>query len=104
MSSGIEEHCGGREEIACLRVTVQGRVQGVAFRWSTVRAARGLKLSGWVRNNPDGTVSCLAEGPVRALETLLKYLAQGPPMARVDRISSSWSEPTGLYQDFEVTH
>ncbi|PKK91601.1 MAG: acylphosphatase [Candidatus Wallbacteria bacterium HGW-Wallbacteria-1] len=92
------------ETVRCLRVTVQGKVQGVAFRWSTVRAARGLKLTGWVRNNPDGSVSCLAEGAVASLNLLLRYLHHGPPLARVDGIISDWSEATGMYHEFEVTH
>ena len=37
-------------------ITVRGRVQGVAFRWYTVRQAQGLGLVGWVRNQPDGSV------------------------------------------------
>ena len=43
--------------------TVNGRVQGVGFRYFVVREAQSLGLAGWVRNLPDGRVEVLASGP-----------------------------------------
>lgn len=53
-----------------LELVVRGRVQGVYFRASTRDEARRLGLTGWVRNEPDGSVRVLAEGPRAALEAL----------------------------------
>ena len=64
-------------------VSVTGRVQGVSFRAWTQGEARRLGLSGWVRNERDGSVSALLLGPPDAVETMLEKLREGPPAARV---------------------
>jgi DNA ligase D-like protein (predicted 3'-phosphoesterase) len=65
------------------RVVVSGDVQGVGFRDATVSIARELGVKGWVRNAENGTVRVHAEGPERAVEELVAYLHDGPPLARV---------------------
>ena len=52
-------------------VTFTGRVQGVGFRYTTERIARRFKLAGWVRNEPDGSVHCIAEGEQAELDRFL---------------------------------
>ncbi len=65
-----------------------GRVQGVGFRWWTVRTAKSLGgLSGWVRNTEDGEVEVLACGEESALEQLIAACRRGPLWARVDNIT-----------------
>jgi len=66
--------------------TVTGRVQGVSFRYHTVRQAERLGLTGWVRNQEDGSVRLEAQGPQEAVEELLAWLQHGPPAARVDGV------------------
>jgi acylphosphatase len=66
-----------------VRLLIEGRVQGVGFRWWTVGEARRLGLSGWVRNLRDGRVEILAIGEPAAIEQLQDACAQGPPGARV---------------------
>lgn len=68
------------------RFRVTGRVQGVGFRFFTVRLARGLGLRGGVRNEADGSVSVRAEGERDALDLLRRRLEQGPPAARVTAV------------------
>jgi adenine phosphoribosyltransferase len=68
---------------AVLHVRVEGRVQGVGFRWWVQRQAEALGLRGWVRNLPDGTVEVAAAGAPRAVEALDAALRQGPPHASV---------------------
>lgn len=65
---------------------VHGRVQGVGFRWNTVRAARELDLVGTVRNRADGSVEVHAEGSADALARLRAWLESGPPAARVESV------------------
>lgn len=100
-------YIGGMEipekKVVRVEVIVHGRVQGVAFRHYTQRTARSLGLVGWVRNNPDGSVRAVAEGPRDALETFLAWTARGPDHARVDRQDSHWSEASGGFDDFNIT-
>ena len=69
-----------------LHFLVQGRVQGVGFRWFVHREASELRLSGWVRNTEDGDVEVVASGTAEDLADLRASLRQGPRGARVDRL------------------
>ena len=77
---------------------VFGRVQGVGFRVSTLDRAMLLGLVGYVQNLWDGSVEVVAEGPRSALGDLVTWLHQGPPMARVDRVSWQWRQPKGEFR------
>jgi DNA ligase D-like protein (predicted 3'-phosphoesterase) len=66
-----------------VRVAVAGAVQGVGFRAATRRRARMLGVTGWVRNEADGTVAAHAEGPAAAVQELLAFLRAGPRGAAV---------------------
>jgi DNA ligase D-like protein (predicted 3'-phosphoesterase) len=68
---------------AAIRALVRGEVQGVGFRDATVRRARELAVTGWVRNGGDGTVQIHAEGAEPAVDALVAFLRDGPPLARV---------------------
>lgn len=65
------------------RARVRGRVQGVWYRASTADQARVLGVHGHARNLDDGSVEVLAVGPPEAVDALLKWLWEGPPLARV---------------------
>jgi acylphosphatase len=65
---------------------VEGRVQGVGFRWYVHREAAALALSGWVRNTEAGAVEVVAAGPPEALEELKSALHKGSRGSRVDRV------------------
>jgi len=69
-----------------VRFRVHGAVQGVGYRRFAEREARALDLAGWVRNEPDGSVSGEAEGPEAALEAFRARLAEGPAYAAVGRL------------------
>lgn len=72
--------------LICRKYFVSGRVQGVFFRESTRREALRLGLTGYARNLADGRVEVLACGGEDALEELERWLAEGPPAARVDEV------------------
>lgn len=85
-----------------VRVVVRGRVQGVGFRYSTVRRARQLALRGWVRNCADGSVELVAEGEPDAVEALIEWCRHGPGGARVDEVDVR-DEPHGaVLGEFET--
>jgi acylphosphatase len=81
---------------------VEGRVQGVGFRYSCLYEGRRLGLSGWVRNSPDGSVEVWAEGTAAKLDALVAWLRHGPPYARVDRLDYEKRSPLGAYRGFTV--
>jgi acylphosphatase len=85
-----------------LDATVRGRVQGVGFRYFVLRQAKHLDLSGWVANEPDGSVRCVAEGPRERLVNLEERLHEGPPSAIVERVSVAWMPGTGTLGPFGV--
>ena len=85
-----------------LHAYVYGRVQGVGFRYFVIRNAHALDLRGYTRNESDGSVEVLAQGPRPALERLLAYLRQGPDGARVSDVRASWSTPTEYMSGFHL--
>ena len=78
------------------RVVVRGHVQGVFFRDSTRRLAQGEGVSGWVRNNFDGTVEAVFEGERKAVERLVSFMQEGRRGAVVERAEVHDEEPEGL--------
>jgi acylphosphatase len=70
-----------------VRAIVTGRVQGVAYRASTVEQARTHGLTGWVRNLADGSVELEAQGDDGQVTALLAWCAHGPPAARVTGVT-----------------
>ena len=77
------------------RVVVRGRVQGVFFRAETAERARSLRIGGWVRNAPDGTVEAVFEGEQERVESLVEWCRRGPSLADVSGVDIAWEEPRG---------
>ena len=67
---------------------ITGRVQGVGFRMWTEQQALALGLSGWVRNEPDGSVTALLAGPDDAVAAMLQRLHTGPRGAKVTGVTT----------------
>lgn len=76
-------------QLVCRKLSIQGRVQGVGYRWSLCEQANRLGLSGWVRNRRDGSVEALLIGDSAAIDELLFWAQRGPPMASVDKVAVS---------------
>ncbi len=69
------------------RCFVSGRVQGVYYRASTRQKAVELGLRGYAANLEDGRVEVFAVGSAAAVQSLVDWLAVGPPAARVDQVT-----------------
>lgn len=69
-----------------IRVTIEGHVQGVGYRFFAVQQARKLNVTGWVRNCHDGMVEVMAEGEGGMLKEFAEALKRGPYAARVSGI------------------
>ncbi len=88
-------------EIA-VRVRVTGRVQGVWYRAWTQERARELGLSGWVRNEPDGSVAALLAGPEPAVQQMLDAMRGGPPAAQVAGVDTEPAAPSEAGTGFRI--
>ncbi len=86
-----------------VRFHIQGRVQGVGYRNFTATQARKLRLSGFVRNLPDGSVECVVQGPPSQIEQLSILLYQGPALSQVAEITRSETEAE-LPENFEILY
>jgi acylphosphatase len=82
---GVEITANWKERMV-LHFLIQGRVQGVGFRWYVHREASELNLSGWVRNTEEGDVEVVASGKAEDLDELRGSLRKGPRGSRVDRV------------------
>lgn len=85
-----------------LTANVHGRVQGVFFRHSARIRAAELSITGWIRNEENGSVALAAEGPEEALEKFLAWCREGPPLARVDSVKVAWQDATGEFKSFDT--
>ena len=87
------------EELLCV---VRGLVQGVGFRWFVRQQATRRSLAGWVRNNADGSVELVAQGPRDQLESFLEALRRGPRSAMVREVSLEWTIPSTVFHSFDI--
>jgi acylphosphatase len=85
-----------------IQARIYGRVQGVSFRYYTRLEAQRLGLTGWAKNEADGTVSVTAVGAEDSLKQFEVFLHRGSPAARVDQVDVSWSETDQTYKQFEI--
>lgn len=86
----------------CFQATVRGRVQGVGFRVYTRDCAQRRQVTGWVKNQPDGSVQVYAEGDEMALTDFLTDLYRGPILSHVRDIDLEWNRADRRFQQFEI--
>ena len=72
--------------MAAVTVRIQGRVQGVGYRYWVARQAGLTGIDGWARNRRDGSVEAVFSGTEHALLKMLVACREGPAMARVTRV------------------
>ncbi len=91
--------------MAKARIHIIGKVQGVFFRHSAKEQAKGLKISGWVKNLPDGSVLCEVSGEEISVKEFINWCKKGPPRAQViDTQIDFLKEQNGNIEpkDFEI--
>ena len=89
-------------DMARLEASVRGRVHGVGYRYFVVSHAERLGLTGWVSNEQDGSLRCVAEGRRRDLDLLLEALKEGPSSAIVEGVLENWLPYTGRWETFGI--
>lgn len=84
---------------------IKGRVQGVGFRFWVQTTAQRLNLTGWVKNEPDGSVSAVFEGTAGNIEAMLGACRMGPVSAQVSEVQrlSMVDDEAGKFSSFDIT-
>jgi len=86
-----------------VHLLISGKVQGVFFRHSTAKKARELKLTGWVKNLPEGSaVEVFAEGECENLKELVKWCYNGPKGAIVKKVETVWHKCENKFDQFDI--
>lgn len=83
-------------------IIVSGMVQGVGFRYYTIRHAQRIGVTGYVMNLPDDRVLAVAEGESYQIEELYECMKTGPSRSSVNSCKIIWKEPLHEFTAFEV--
>jgi acylphosphatase len=81
--------------VPAFRYVVQGRVQGIGYRYFVLRQADALGLTGYARNRADGSVEVVAEGGDDVLAQLELRLREGPAFSEVSAVEREAIAPRG---------
>ena len=82
-------------------ITFRGRVQGVGFRITAMRVAESHGVTGWVRNEPDGSVRCDVCGDQPEIERLLEAIEAAMPGCVIQATCRSCTQPAA-FDGFEI--
>jgi len=85
-----------------LHLIIHGKVQEVFFRDNTRKKAQSLGLTGWVKNNSDGTVEAMIEGEENKLKDLLEFCKQSPESSQVDNLEEHWEDCKDEFTEFQI--
>lgn len=85
-----------------VEILVSGMVQGVFFRVTTQQKARELDVTGWVRNEPDGSVKILAQGEENSLQKLIDWCKTGSPFTKIDNVNIKRKKKRETFKNFEI--
>lgn len=78
-----------------------GQVQGVGFRFTTKWLAGGFAVTGWVRNEPDGSVRCVVEGQQEELDRFVSAI-QKRMVGNIAQTNITTSQATGEFEKFTI--
>lgn len=87
-----------------VRIIVTGLVQGVFFRFNTMRKALELGVNGWVKNRKDGKVEVLCEGPKKDVKIMIEWCMKGPAGAFVSDTEIKWEDYAGEFETFQIAY
>lgn len=90
------------DDLTRAHLWISGLVQGVFFRTTTARQARSRRLTGWIRNAPDGRVEAEFQGSRPAVEQIIEECRAGPPMASVTDVEVDYIDPVEDEERFRV--
>jgi acylphosphatase len=85
-----------------VRILIEGRLQGMNFRYHTQQEAQRLGLGGFVRHLSDGRIEIDAQGDDESIEQLLAWCQDGPQSTQIKSILFRYDEPSEHISDFIV--
>ena len=94
---------GSSDSMEQMQVLFSGRVQGVGFRFTVCRVASSFKVTGFVRNLPNGDVEVVAEGSEQDLVDFLNEIRESNLKRHIMREQLGWAAATGKYDEFGVS-
>ncbi|MBN2571641.1 MAG: acylphosphatase [Ignavibacteriales bacterium] len=83
-------------------ILVDGKVQGVGFRFFVHRIATNLRLNGFTKNLPTGQVMTIVEGQKEKIEQLYESIKVGTSHSFVENYTIFWSESKNEFNNFEI--
>lgn len=87
------------------QLTITGKVQGVFFRAHAIEKAQELgKITGFVANEADGSVTVVAEGPENKVNELIDWCHSGPSRSEVEKVVIDLQPYTGEFEAFEIRY
>ncbi len=92
-----------QSDLTQVHVFISGRVQGVGYRFWSVRQAKQLGLNGWVKNLRDGRVEAIFLGKQEAVDQMIKLCHSGPNSAQVTHVFTQLEKPQ-KFTTFEITY
>lgn len=87
---------------SCAHILVEGKVQGVGFRYFVKRVAEETNLTGWVRNLYDERVEIIAQGKPDQLAIFIAAVREGPTSALVSNLTIEWLDPDPSFLRFSI--
>ena len=87
-----------------VKVRFQGRVQGVGFRWTVAGIAARRPVTGYVRNEPDGSVRLVAEGLERDLADFLGEIDDSHVGRHIRNRTADWRPALGEFTEFGIKY
>lgn len=87
-----------------VHLTVEGRVQGVGFRYFSQRLALNNELTGYVKNLVDGNVEIVAEGENQNLDNFILSLYRDHPYAKIANLTKKEIPISGKYENFHIKY
>ena len=86
------------------KINIQGRVQGVGFRWFTMQIAQQMNLSGYVMNLRNGDVEVFIQGDETIVQEFMDRLKQGPSFSQITNLTINDADIDNNFKYFKVKH
>jgi acylphosphatase len=100
----FSKECREETDMRRLHVIVHGRVQGVGFRYYAHYEALKHQLTGWVKNNDDGTVELEVQGEEETVQSFIEKISEGPPFAKVTKLETTDIEPISNEKTYRIIY